>query len=96
MHSGAPTAVSAAIGGVVASATGQFAAYPFDTLRRRMQVTHFVSDPQSGTRMRHILMDVLREEGARGLYRGWAVNFAKVNVQQISGVDSHLSSADMA
>lgn len=82
--SGRPTVGSAIGGGALASAVGQFAAYPLDTVRRRMQVSGFALGPdgtvagRGGTSMRVAFGDVVRNEGIRGLFRGLAPNLLKV------------------
>lgn len=82
--SGAPTAGSTLGGGAFASAVGQFAAYPLDTVRRRMQVAGFVPGAdgfgagRGGTTMRAAVGDVVKNEGMRGLFRGLAPNLLKV------------------
>lgn len=80
--SGAPTSGSAIIGGSLASAVGQVAAYPLDTVRRRMQVAGFssraVTCGAAGGSMREAFAAVLRDRGVRGFFRGLSPNLLKV------------------
>ncbi|KAF0852359.1 mitochondrial solute carrier family 25 (mitochondrial phosphate transporter) member 23/24/25/41 [Andalucia godoyi] len=58
--------------GAVAGMTAQTATYPFDTVRRRMQMrAHYTSTWNAMTTIFHT-------EGVRGLYRGLVPNYLKV------------------
>ena len=65
--------------GAAAGSVGQAVAYPIDTIRRRMQVQGFAgaSYAYSGSISR-TLMQIVREEGVRGLYKGMWPNLCKV------------------
>jgi solute carrier family 25 (mitochondrial phosphate transporter), member 23/24/25/41 len=81
--SGRPTVVSAIIGGALASGTGQIAAYPLDTVRRRMQVAGFAPGCEIGEvngvgGTARAILGIAKKEGIRGLFRGLAPNLAKV------------------
>jgi len=91
--SGSPTGYGAVVGGIFASATAQLAAYPFDTLRRRMQVVEFVNPSSDRPRLRHIVMDLIRSDGLRGFYRGWMVNFIKIIPSSLVGMGVYEISA---
>lgn len=76
--SGSPTTGSSIACGAIASAMGQFAAFPLDTCRRRMQVAGF--DPQisaEATKFRDVWKEVGREMGWRGYFRGIVPNLFK-------------------
>jgi solute carrier family 25 (mitochondrial phosphate transporter), member 23/24/25/41 len=73
-----PTWSSQIVAGVIASATGQIAAYPLDTVRRRMQVAGFAPGCDIGRQgMSSSLRDIVRREGLRGLFRGLTPNLLK-------------------
>jgi Mitochondrial carrier protein len=81
--SGRPTAVSAIIGGALASGTGQIAAYPLDTVRRRMQVSGFAPGCDIGGvggvgGTARAVIGIAKKEGIRGLFRGLTPNIIKV------------------
>lgn len=77
--SGRPTPSSAIIGGALASATGQFAAYPLDTIRRRMQVAGFAEGCEIGNGgVIQGMKNIVNREGIRGLFRGLTPNLLKV------------------
>lgn len=68
--------------GTISSTCGQLASYPFSLIRTRLQAQ---SNPQAaalGNQRPPGMMDtfrgIVREEGARGLYRGLLPNFLKV------------------
>lgn len=76
--SGLPTTGSSIACGAIASAMGQFAAFPLDTCRRRMQVAGF--DPQisaEATQFRSVWKEIRREMGWRGYFRGIVPNLFK-------------------
>lgn len=77
--SGRPTPTSAIIGGALASAMGQCAAYPLDTVRRRMQVAGFAAGCEIGNGgVVEGLRGIVNREGFRGLFRGLTPNLIKV------------------
>eukprot|EP00052_Salpingoeca_macrocollata_P003123 m.34321 g.34321 ORF g.34321 m.34321 type:complete len:308 (-) comp13041_c0_seq2:51-974(-) len=73
----APNAVWTAVCGGVAGTSGQTVAFPFDVLRRRFQLK-----TPDGKRLYsgvwNAVSTIVREEGLRGLYAGYWVNFVKV------------------
>jgi solute carrier family 25 phosphate transporter 23/24/25/41 len=74
-----PTWSSQIVAGALASATGQVAAYPLDTVRRRMQVAGFGRGCDIGHEgMIGSLREIVRAEGVRGLFRGLTPNLIKV------------------
>lgn len=76
--SGMPTTTSSIACGAIASATGQIAAFPLDTCRRRMQVAGF--DKQSSataTGFKGMWQEIGREMGWRGYFRGVFPNLLK-------------------
>lgn len=76
--SGLPTTGSSIACGAIASAMGQFAAFPLDTCRRRMQVAGF--DAQSSakaTRLGAMWKEIGKEMGVRGYFRGILPNLFK-------------------
>jgi CRP-like cAMP-binding protein len=73
-----PTWSSQIVAGVLASATGQVASYPLDTVRRRMQVAGFAQGCDIGREgMVRSLRQIVRQEGIRGLFRGLTPNLVK-------------------
>lgn len=76
--SGRPTATSMMVAGGLATVTGQVVAYPFDTVRRRMQVAGFAPgslSPELG--FGGTLAATVRGEGFRALFRGLLPNLVK-------------------
>jgi solute carrier family 25 (mitochondrial phosphate transporter), member 23/24/25/41 len=73
------------VNGGLAGAVGQTVAYPFDLLRRRIQVATFAATShgsseaiayQSG--MVYAFRHILQNEGVPGLYRGLLANYTKI------------------
>lgn len=76
--SGAPTIGSSIACGAMASAVAQFAAFPLDTCRRRMQVAGFDSQSSAkATRFIDMWREIGREMGWRGYFRGVLPNMFK-------------------
>eukprot|EP00177_Eucheuma_denticulatum_P005566 GFKZ01010114.1.p1 GENE.GFKZ01010114.1~~GFKZ01010114.1.p1 ORF type:complete len:1193 (-),score=162.98 GFKZ01010114.1:275-3853(-) len=76
--SGLPTTGSSIACGAIAAATGQFAAFPLDTCRRRMQVAGFDSQTSAtSTTFRGMWREIGREMGLRGYFRGILPNLFK-------------------
>lgn len=74
-----PILVSLGCGGI-AGAAAQTAAYPFDLLRRRFQMSGFVGDgaKEGYSTLTGAFRHVIRTEGFTGLYKGLTPNYAKV------------------
>eukprot|EP00180_Rhodochaete_pulchella_P004150 Plantae.Rhodophyta-Rhodochaete_pulchella.ctg7647.p1 GENE.Plantae.Rhodophyta-Rhodochaete_pulchella.ctg7647~~Plantae.Rhodophyta-Rhodochaete_pulchella.ctg7647.p1 ORF type:complete len:592 (-),score=84.87 Plantae.Rhodophyta-Rhodochaete_pulchella.ctg7647:327-1844(-) len=84
--SGSPTALGFVLCGIVASLSAQTAVYPFDTIRRRMQVESFVSmQGNARSTVLQTIAGIIREEGTRGLYRGWFPSVLKIVPATIAG-----------
>ncbi|EQC37775.1 hypothetical protein SDRG_04802 [Saprolegnia diclina VS20] len=62
--------------GAVAGACGQSAAYPFDLMRRRFQMTALSDKQYNGTM--DAVTTIYRHEGIRGFYKGLIPNSVKV------------------
>ncbi|OQR87465.1 Mitochondrial Carrier (MC) Family [Achlya hypogyna] len=62
--------------GAVAGACGQSAAYPFDLMRRRFQMTALSSNQYNGTM--DAVKTIYKQEGVRGFYKGLVPNSVKV------------------
>ncbi|KAE8897698.1 hypothetical protein PF005_g17117 [Phytophthora fragariae] len=77
-ENGEPDAMYLLVCGALAGACGQTAAYPMDILRRRFQLSAMRGDATEYTSTLGGLRTIVREEGARGLYKGLAPNFIKV------------------
>lgn len=77
--SGTPTTGSSIACGVLASATSQFASFPLDTCRRRMQVAGFDSTGNaSATTFVGTWKEIGKQLGWRGYFRGVIPNMIKV------------------
>ena len=68
--------------GTLAGIAGQFCTYPIDIVRRRMQVEGYVAgqSPAEQRKYRGVwqsLVLIVREEGARALYKAVGMNFVK-------------------
>lgn len=66
------------LAGLVAGACGQTAAYPFDVVRRRMQLDRVASHIPVYRSIFEALSDIYRTSGVRGLYIGISINYMKV------------------
>ena len=70
--------------GAIAGVVGQTLAYPLDLVRRRMQVMGWAQ--QTSYHYKHgiarTMMQIVQEEGVRGLYRGMVPNYFKASKQQ--------------
>ena len=66
------------LAGLVAGACGQTAAYPFDVVRRRMQLDRVASHIPVYRSIKEALHDIYRTSGIRGLYIGISINYMKV------------------
>jgi len=76
--SGLPTTSAAIICGAVSGILGQTLAFPFDTCRRRMQVSGFLEGEfRQRLRFRDVWKDLWRAEGVAGFYRGVVPNLLK-------------------
>eukprot|EP00188_Purpureofilum_apyrenoidigerum_P004467 Plantae.Rhodophyta-Purpureofilum_apyrenoidigerum.ctg50709.p1 GENE.Plantae.Rhodophyta-Purpureofilum_apyrenoidigerum.ctg50709~~Plantae.Rhodophyta-Purpureofilum_apyrenoidigerum.ctg50709.p1 ORF type:complete len:280 (-),score=41.30 Plantae.Rhodophyta-Purpureofilum_apyrenoidigerum.ctg50709:84-869(-) len=76
--SGQPTTSAAIICGAISGMLGQTLAFPFDTCRRRMQVSGFLQgDFKHRLRFRDAWKDLWRAEGVAGFYRGVVPNLIK-------------------
>ncbi|OQR95944.1 Mitochondrial Carrier (MC) Family [Thraustotheca clavata] len=62
--------------GAVAGACGQSAAYPFDLMRRRFQMTALSAKQYNGTM--DAVKTIYQQEGIRGFYKGLVPNSVKV------------------
>lgn len=64
--------------GALAGSISQTLTYPFDVLRRKMQVTGMKGGAAKYNGALHALSVILKTEGVRGLYRGLWPNLLKV------------------
>lgn len=65
--------------GFTAGISAQCLSYPFDVVRRRMQVYHIAPHLQSSDySIRKIIVNIYRNEGLLAFWRGLSVNFIKV------------------
>ena len=81
LESQEPTAVSKFCAGAFAGACGQTLAYPFDTIRRILQVQHLKAKHVGDIKykgMLDCLVGVSRRDGFRALYYGLFANYLKV------------------
>ncbi|KAJ1673524.1 hypothetical protein EV182_005065 [Spiromyces aspiralis] len=74
----APSGVRKLICGALAGCCAQTITYPFDVLRRRMQVTSMDGISYKYKSTFDALIQMLRKEGVLGLYRGLVPNYLKV------------------
>ncbi|KAJ1921903.1 hypothetical protein H4219_000249 [Mycoemilia scoparia] len=74
----APSGVSKLICGALAGCCAQTITYPFDVLRRRMQVTTMDGISYRYKSTLDALVQMVRKEGVLGLYRGLVPNYLKV------------------
>jgi len=90
--SGLPTSLGAIICGTFAGGVAQSAAYPFDTIRRRMQVYGISSAGYSGVGAKTLMatvQNIWRTDGLRGFYRGWLPTMVKIIPSTIAGVATY-------
>ena len=73
-----PPAAALLAAGVASSAIAQLASYPFGLVRTRLQMDGVQGAPRTYGGPLHCARTVVTLEGARGLYKGFAVNLAKV------------------
>ena len=64
--------------GCIAGAAGQTAAYPLDVVRRRMQLSSVAVHLPRYKNTAHALVQILKNEGLRGLFLGISINYIKV------------------
>lgn len=64
--------------GFVAGAAGQTAAYPFDVIRRRMQLFYVANHLPKYQHTLHGIKEILFRDGLRGLFIGLSINYIKV------------------
>ncbi|KAF9526504.1 mitochondrial carrier domain-containing protein [Crepidotus variabilis] len=64
--------------GALAGSISQTLTYPFDVLRRKMQVTGMKDNAAKYTGALHALTSIVKQEGVSGLYRGLWPNLLKV------------------
>lgn len=64
--------------GALAGACGQTAAYPFDLLRRRYQVSSLGASSEYNGGILNAFKQIIRQDGPIGLYKGLWPNFLKV------------------
>ncbi|KAI5813331.1 mitochondrial carrier domain-containing protein [Pyronema omphalodes] len=72
-----PSWMTLVIGGLSGS-IGATAVYPLNLLRTRLQAQGTAQHPRTYTGMWDVTMRTLKEEGLRGMYRGWTPNMMKV------------------
>jgi solute carrier family 25 (mitochondrial carrier protein), member 16 len=75
-HSEINISVHLLIGGL-AGMVGQTAAYPFDTVRHRMQLHGIAHSIPKYKNMSHAFWSILRTEGFRGFFIGLSINYWK-------------------
>lgn len=63
--------------GAVAATVGQTITYPFDLVRRRMQVAAHADSMRKYAGMRNAFSSIFRHEGIRAFYRGLLPNYLK-------------------
>ena len=73
-----PPAAALLAAGVASSAIAQLASYPFGLVRTRLQMDGVQGAPRTYDGPWHCARAVVTLEGARGLYKGFAANLAKV------------------
>ena len=73
------TPVTNLVIGAIAGACAQTAAYPFDIMRRRMQVGGLLNpDPQTWPTLSDTVRRIWTERGWRGFYVGLSIGFVKI------------------
>jgi solute carrier family 25 phosphate transporter 23/24/25/41 len=72
-----PSWMTLVIGGLSGS-IGATAVYPLNLLRTRLQAQGTAQHPRTYTGMWDVTMRTFKEEGLRGMYRGWTPNMMKV------------------
>ncbi|XP_060038367.1 mitochondrial coenzyme A transporter SLC25A42 [Erinaceus europaeus] len=70
-----PSPLERMVFGACAGVIGQSASYPLDVVRRRLQTAGVTGHPRSS--IAATLRAIVREEGARGLYKGLSMNWLK-------------------
>lgn len=74
----APGVLGKLAAGAIAGAVAQTVTYPFDVLRRRFQVVEVDGLGFKYDSVWHAFRTILKNEGARGLYKGLSANLLKV------------------
>lgn len=77
-QNGEVTAIQKFICGFIAGACGQTAAYPFDVVRRRMQLVQVAHHLPKYKSTFDALRLIVSTEGIRGLFLGISINYLKV------------------
>lgn len=76
---GKSTPIANLLIGAIAGACGQTVAYPFDIIRRRMQVGGLLNpDPQAWLTLSETVKRVWAERGWRGFYVGMSIGYVKI------------------